>query len=137
VPKSASDGCCFSVDAFKVDRMFWGRWLIWTMAVAGISFKCLLTVSSVRPGQVIRCPSLTACNIAAFVRLNKVLCKKWIKAPVVHNSYKLFAMGSGMCLLVCFKLICHRPVVSSQVPLNSLELSELQIVTVSCRKVTM
>jgi hypothetical protein len=113
--------------------MFWRRWFIWPMTVAGVSFKCLLMASSVRPGQVSRCPSLTVFNIAAFVGLKKALCKIWIKAPVLRNSYTLFAMGSGMCLLACFKLIRHRPVVSSRGPLNSLALSELQIVTVSCR----
>jgi hypothetical protein len=48
---------------------------MWSMAVAGVSFKCLLMASSVKPGQVIRCPSLTACNIDAFVGLNNALCK--------------------------------------------------------------
>jgi hypothetical protein len=75
VPKSVSGGCCFSVEAFEVERMFWRRWFMWPMAVAGVSFKCLLMASSVRPGQVIRCPYLTAYNIAAFVGLNKALCK--------------------------------------------------------------
>jgi hypothetical protein len=46
-------------------------------------------------------------------------------------------MGSGIVLIGCFKLMCHRPVVTAQGPLNSLEFSELQIVTVSCWKVTM
>jgi hypothetical protein len=45
-------------------------------------------------------------------------------------------MGAGLCLLGEVKLICHRPVVSSRGPLNSLEFSELQIVTVSRWKVT-
>jgi hypothetical protein len=36
---------------------------------------------------------LTACNIADFVGLNKALCKYWTKAPVLSNSYTLFAMG--------------------------------------------
>jgi hypothetical protein len=56
--------------------------LRWTLCfdVAGrsaavVSFKCLLVASSVRPDQVIRCPSLTACNIADFVELNRALCK--------------------------------------------------------------
>jgi hypothetical protein len=40
---------------------------ILTMAVAGVSLKYLLIASSVNPGQVIRCPSLSACNIADFV----------------------------------------------------------------------
>jgi hypothetical protein len=75
VPKSVSGGCCFSVDAFEVDRMFWRRWFMWPMAVAVVSFKCLLMASSVRPGQVIICQSLTACYICAFVGLNKALCK--------------------------------------------------------------
>jgi hypothetical protein len=44
-------------------------------AVAGVSFKCLLIASSVKPGQVIRCPSLTACNNADFVGLDRALCK--------------------------------------------------------------
>jgi hypothetical protein len=55
--------------------MLWRRWFMWPMAVAGVSFKCLLMACSVKPGQVIRCPFLTACNIADFVRLNKALCK--------------------------------------------------------------
>jgi hypothetical protein len=50
-------------------------WFIWPMAVAGVSLKCLLIASSVKPGQVIRCRSLTACNIADFVGLNNALCK--------------------------------------------------------------
>jgi hypothetical protein len=61
--------------AFEVDRMFCRRWFIWTMAVVGVSFKCLLIAPSVKPGQVIICPSLTAYNIADFVGLNKALCK--------------------------------------------------------------
>jgi hypothetical protein len=44
------------------------------VAVAGVSFKCLWIASSVRPGHVIRCPSLTACNNADFVGLNRALC---------------------------------------------------------------
>jgi hypothetical protein len=44
-------------------------------------------------------------------------------------------MGFGIFLLGCFKLIRHRPVVAFRGPLNSLELSELQIVTVSYWKV--
>jgi hypothetical protein len=75
VPKSVSGVGCFSMGSFEVDRMFWRLWFIWPMAVAGVSFKCLLIASSVKPGQVIRCPSLTACNIADFVGLNKALCK--------------------------------------------------------------
>jgi hypothetical protein len=75
VPKYVSGVVCFSVSAFEVDRMFWRLWFIWTMAVAGVSFKCLLIASSVNPGQVIRCPSLTACNIADFVGLNRDFCK--------------------------------------------------------------
>jgi hypothetical protein len=75
VPKSVSGVCCFSMGAFEVDRIFCRGWFIWPMAVAGVSFKCLLIVSSVKPGQVIRCPSLNACNIADFVELNKALCK--------------------------------------------------------------
>jgi hypothetical protein len=70
VPKSVSGVGCCSMGAFGVDRMFWCRWFIWPMAVAGVSFKCLLIASSVKPGQVIRCPSLTACNRADFVGLN-------------------------------------------------------------------
>jgi hypothetical protein len=55
--------------------MFWHLWFIWPMAVAGVSFKCFLIASSVKPGQVIRCPSLTDCNIVDFVGLNRALCK--------------------------------------------------------------
>jgi hypothetical protein len=75
VPKSASGAGCFSIGAFEVDRMFWRRWFIWPMAVAGVSLKCFFIASSVKPGQVIRCPSLTACNIADFVGMNRALCK--------------------------------------------------------------
>jgi hypothetical protein len=75
VPKSAYCAGCFSAGAFEVDRMFWRRWFIRPMAVAGVRFKFLLIASSVKPGQVIRCLLLTACNIAAFVGLNKALCK--------------------------------------------------------------
>jgi hypothetical protein len=46
-------------------------------------------------------------------------------------------MGLGIVLLGCFKFMRHRPVVTSRGPLNSLELSELQIVTVYRWKVTM
>jgi hypothetical protein len=75
VPKSVSGDSCFSIGAFEVDSMFWRRWFIWHMAVARVSFKCLLIVSSIKRGQVIRFPSLTACYIADFVGLNKALCK--------------------------------------------------------------
>jgi hypothetical protein len=75
VPKSVSGDCCFSIGAFEVDHMFWRRWFMWPMEVAGVSFKCLLIASTVKPGQVIICLSLTACNIADFVGLNKALCK--------------------------------------------------------------
>jgi hypothetical protein len=71
VPKSVYGVDFFSTGSFQVDRMFWHHWFIWTMAVAGVSFKCLLIASSVRPVQVIRCPSLTACNIAEYVGLNR------------------------------------------------------------------
>jgi hypothetical protein len=37
---------------------------------------------------------------------------------VLRNSYTLFAMGSGMWLLVCLKLIRQRPVFKSRGPLN-------------------
>jgi hypothetical protein len=75
VPKSVSGVGCFSMVAFEVDRMVWRRWFKWPMAVAGVSFKCLLIASSAKPGQVIICPSLTDCNIADFVGPNKTLCK--------------------------------------------------------------
>jgi hypothetical protein len=75
VPKSVSGVGCFSMGAFEVDPMFWRLWFMWPMAVAGVSFKCLLIASSVRPSQVIRCPSLTPYNIADFVGLNRALCK--------------------------------------------------------------
>jgi hypothetical protein len=45
------------------------------MAVAGVSFKCLWIVSSVRLGHMVRCLFLTACNNADFVGLNRALCK--------------------------------------------------------------
>jgi hypothetical protein len=96
VPKSATGVGCFSIGAFEVDHMFWRRWFMWTMAVAGVSFKYLLITSSVKPGQVIGCLYLTACNIADFVGLKRALCKLWTNAPVLRNSYTLFAMGSGM-----------------------------------------
>jgi hypothetical protein len=75
VPKSVSGVVCFSMGVIEVDLMVWRRWFIWPMAVAGVSFKCLLIASSVRPGHMIRCPFLTACNIADFVGLNRALCK--------------------------------------------------------------
>jgi hypothetical protein len=75
VPKSVSDVGWSVIGVFEVDLMFWRRWFIGTMVVAGVSFKCLLISSSVRPGQVIRCPSLTACNISDVVGLNRALCK--------------------------------------------------------------
>jgi hypothetical protein len=120
VPKSVSGDCCFSIDAFEVDYILWRRWLMWPMVVSGVSFKCLLMASSVKPGQVIICPYLTACNIAAFVGLNKAFCKLWTNAPVLRNSYTLFDMGSGIVLCGCFKLMHHRPVVTSRGPLNNL-----------------
>jgi hypothetical protein len=75
VPRSVSGVGWYVIGDFEVDLMFWSCWFIWPMAVAGVSFKCLLIASSVKPGQVIRCPSLTACNIADFVGLNRALCK--------------------------------------------------------------
>jgi hypothetical protein len=75
VPKSVSVVAWSSISIFEVDLMFWRLWFIWPMAVAGVSFKCLLISSSVRPGHVIRCPSLNACNIADFFGLNRALCK--------------------------------------------------------------
>jgi hypothetical protein len=75
VLKSVSGVGCFSMGAFEVDLMFWRLWFIWPIAVAGVSFKCVLISPSFKLGQVIRCPSLTACNIADFVGLNRVLCK--------------------------------------------------------------
>jgi hypothetical protein len=75
VPKSVSGVGSFSMGAFEVDRILWRGWFICPMAVAGVSFKCLLIASSVKLGQVIRCPSLTTCNIADFVGLNKALFK--------------------------------------------------------------
>jgi hypothetical protein len=75
VPKSVSAVGESSTGVFKVDLMFWRLWFIWPMAlaVAGVSFKCLLVASSVRPGHVIRCLSLTACNNADFVGMNRDL----------------------------------------------------------------
>jgi hypothetical protein len=75
VPKYVSGVGWSAIGVFEADLMFWRRWFIWPMAMAGVSFKCLLIASSVRLGQVIRCPSLTACNIADFVGLNRDLCK--------------------------------------------------------------
>jgi hypothetical protein len=75
VPKYESGAGCFSIGALEVDHMCWSHWFMWHMAVAGVSFKCLLMASSVKPGQVIRCPSLTACNIADFAGLDRDLCK--------------------------------------------------------------
>jgi hypothetical protein len=75
VPKSVSAVSASVIGVFEADLMFWGRWLIWPMDVTGVSFKCLWIASSVRPGHVIRCPSLTACSNADFVRLNRALCK--------------------------------------------------------------
>jgi hypothetical protein len=75
VPKSVSGVDFFSTGSFEVDRMFWRHCFIWPIAVSGLSFKCLLISSSVNPGQVIICPSLTACNIADYVGLKRALCK--------------------------------------------------------------
>jgi hypothetical protein len=76
VPKYVSGvGCCFSMGAFEVYRIFCRRWFIWPMSVAGVSFKRLLIMSSFKLGQVIKYPSLAACNIADFVGMNKALCK--------------------------------------------------------------
>jgi hypothetical protein len=75
VPKSVSDVGWSAIGVLEVYLMFWRRWFMWPMAVAGVSSKCLLIAPSVRPGQVIRCPSLTARNIADVVGLNRALCK--------------------------------------------------------------
>jgi hypothetical protein len=75
VPKSVSALGASAISIFKVDLMFWRLWFMWSMAVAGMSFKCLWIASSVSPGHVIICPSLTACNNADFVGLNRALCK--------------------------------------------------------------
>jgi hypothetical protein len=66
VPKSVSVVGASVVGVFEVDLMFWRLWFMWPMAVAGVSFKCLWMASSVRPGRVIRCPSLTDCSNAYF-----------------------------------------------------------------------
>jgi hypothetical protein len=63
------------IGILEVDPMFWHLLFMCPIAVAGVSFKCLLIASSVRPGQVMRCPFLTACNNADFVGLNRALCK--------------------------------------------------------------
>jgi hypothetical protein len=73
VPKSVSGVGCFSMGAFEVDRMCWHLWFIWPMDVAGVSLKCLLIALSVKPGQVIRYLSLTACSISDFFGLNRAL----------------------------------------------------------------
>jgi hypothetical protein len=75
VPKYVSGLGSSAIGVFEVDLMFWLRWFMWPMAVAGTIFKCLLIVSSVRVGHMIRCLSLTACNNADFVGLNRDLCK--------------------------------------------------------------
>jgi hypothetical protein len=75
VPKYVSGAGCFSMGAFEVDSMCWRHWFLWPMEVSGVSFKCLLIASSVKMGQVIRCPSFTACNIAVFFGLNRDLYK--------------------------------------------------------------
>jgi hypothetical protein len=75
VPKSVSAVGASAIGVFEFDLMCWRLWSMWPMAVAGVGFKCLWISSSVRPGHVIRCPSLTACNIADFVGLNRALCK--------------------------------------------------------------
>jgi hypothetical protein len=75
VPKSVSAVGLSVIGVFEVDLMFWHLWFMWPMAVDGVSFKCLWIASYVRPGHMIRCPSLTACNNADFVGLNRALCK--------------------------------------------------------------
>jgi hypothetical protein len=62
------------IGVFEVDLMFWHLWFMCPIAVAGVSFKYVLIAFSVRPGQVMRCPFLTACNKEDFVGLNRVLC---------------------------------------------------------------
>jgi hypothetical protein len=57
----------------EVHLLFWRRWFIWPMAVEGVSLIFLWISSNVRPGNVIRCPSLTACYIADLVELNRDL----------------------------------------------------------------
>jgi hypothetical protein len=62
------------IGALEVDLMFWRLLFMCPIEVAGVSFKCLLIDFSVRPGQIMRCPLLTACNKADFVGLNRALC---------------------------------------------------------------
>jgi hypothetical protein len=75
VPKSVFGVGCSAIGVFEVHLKFWHRLFKWPMAVAGVNFKCLLIASSVKPGQVIRCSSLTACSNADFVGLNRALYK--------------------------------------------------------------
>jgi hypothetical protein len=65
---------------------------------------------------VIRCPFLTACNIADLVGLNRVLCKKWTKAPVLRNSYTLCAMGYGLRYVIIRLLQIDTPEACVQIP---------------------
>jgi hypothetical protein len=64
-----------AIGALEVDLMFWSLLFMCPIVVAGVRFKCLLIAFSVRPGQVMRCPFLTACNKADVVGLNRALCK--------------------------------------------------------------
>jgi hypothetical protein len=41
VPKSVLAVGASSIGFYEVDLMFWRLWLMWPMAVAGVSFKCL------------------------------------------------------------------------------------------------
>ena len=55
-------------------------------AVAGVSFKYLLTASSERSDQVTRRKFLIGLRRADFVGLNNSLCKQLTNAPVLGNS---------------------------------------------------
>jgi hypothetical protein len=66
-PKTVSGVGWDTLGVFKVELMFWSCWFIWPMALSGVSFKCLLIASSVRPGQVIRCPFLLPVTLQIFL----------------------------------------------------------------------
>jgi hypothetical protein len=58
------------IESLEAELMFLRRWCMCPIAVAGINLKCLLIACSVRPGEVVRWPVLTACRSADFVGLN-------------------------------------------------------------------
>jgi hypothetical protein len=63
------------IESLEVERMFWLCWGMCPIAVVVIIFKVLLILCSVRTGQVVRWPFLTAFRSVYFVGLKIALYK--------------------------------------------------------------